>query len=69
VNHPVVGTLRLNRYKLPTEEVILVLCYPDQGTDSAEKMRILASLTADPVVRPAVDAGTVSSSKPPPRPE
>lgn len=50
VNHPVVGTLRLNRDKLPAGEVILVLYYPDQGTESAEKLRILASLTTGSTV-------------------
>jgi transcriptional regulator with XRE-family HTH domain len=50
VNHPVVGTLRLNRDKLPASEVILVLYYPDEGSESAEKLRILASLITDPTV-------------------
>jgi transcriptional regulator with XRE-family HTH domain len=50
VNHPVVGTLRLNRDKLPAGEVILVLYYPDEGSESAEKLRILASLTAGSAV-------------------
>jgi transcriptional regulator with XRE-family HTH domain len=47
VNHPVVGTLRLNRDKLPVGEVILVLYYPDEGSESAEKLRILAALHTD----------------------
>jgi hypothetical protein len=50
VNHPVVGTLRLNRDKLPAGRVILVLYYPDQGTESADKLRMLASLTADATI-------------------
>ena len=50
VNHPVVGTLRLNRDKLPAGPVILVLYYPDEGSESAEKLRILAALhTGAPV--------------------
>ncbi|MCY1140991.1 helix-turn-helix transcriptional regulator [Actinoplanes sp. Pm04-4] len=44
VNHPVVGALRLNRDKLPVGEVLLVLYYPDEGSGSAEKLRLLASL-------------------------
>ena len=47
VNHPVVGTLRLNRDKLPAGPVILVLYYPDEGSESADKLRLLASLTTD----------------------
>jgi transcriptional regulator with XRE-family HTH domain len=43
VNHPVAGTLRLNRDKLPVGEVILVLYYPEQGTESARKLRLLAT--------------------------
>ena len=44
VNHPVVGQLRLNRDKLPVGDVLLVLYYPDQGSESDEKLRLLASL-------------------------
>jgi transcriptional regulator with XRE-family HTH domain len=44
VNHPVVGELRLNRDKLPVGDVLLVLYYPDQGSESDEKLRLLASL-------------------------
>lgn len=46
VNHPVVGELRLHRDKLPVSGLILVLYYPDTGSDSAEKLQILASLAA-----------------------
>ncbi|MEN2742455.1 helix-turn-helix transcriptional regulator [Microbacterium sp. X-17] len=45
VNHPLVGELRLHRDKLPVENVILVLYYPDKGSESDEKLRALASLT------------------------
>ena len=44
VNHPVVGELRLHRDKLPVGEVLLVLYYADQGSESDEKLRVLASL-------------------------
>lgn len=48
VNHPVVGELRLHRDKLPVEGLLLVLYYPDPdpGSDSADKLRLLASLMA-----------------------
>ncbi|WAL68419.1 helix-turn-helix transcriptional regulator [Amycolatopsis cynarae] len=46
VDHPVVGELRLNRDKLPVGDLILVLYYPDEGSESAEKLRVLASLAA-----------------------
>ncbi|WP_153450613.1 helix-turn-helix domain-containing protein [Streptomyces smaragdinus] len=44
VNHPVVGELRLHRDKLPVDGLLLVLYYPDQDSESAEKLRLLASL-------------------------
>lgn len=44
VNHPVVGELRLHRDKLPIDDVILVVYYPDKGSDSDEKLRLLAAL-------------------------
>jgi len=46
VNHPVVGTLRLHREKLPVDGLVLVLYYPDEHGESAEKLRVLASLAA-----------------------
>jgi transcriptional regulator with XRE-family HTH domain len=45
VNHPVVGELHLHRDKLPVGDLLLVLYYPDQGSESDEKLRVLASLT------------------------
>jgi transcriptional regulator with XRE-family HTH domain len=48
VHHPLVGTLRLHREKMPIEDVILVVYYPDADSDSAEKLRLLASLSASP---------------------
>ena len=44
VNHPVVGELHLHRDKLPVDGLLLVLYYADQGSESDEKLRILASL-------------------------
>jgi transcriptional regulator with XRE-family HTH domain len=46
VHHPVVGALHLHRDKLPVEDVTLVLYYADAGSDSADKLRLLASLAA-----------------------
>ncbi|HZU57748.1 MAG TPA: helix-turn-helix transcriptional regulator [Actinocrinis sp.] len=46
VNHPLVGEMRLNRDKLPVDDVILVVYYADAGSESAEKLRVLASLAA-----------------------
>ena len=45
VNHPVVGELHLHRDKLPVDDLLLVLYYADQGSESDEKLRLLASLT------------------------
>ncbi len=44
VHHPVLGALRLNREKLPVSGLVLVVYYPDQDSDTAEKLRMLASL-------------------------
>jgi transcriptional regulator with XRE-family HTH domain len=44
LNHPVVGELRLHRDKLPVESLLLVLYYADAGSESAEKLGLLASL-------------------------
>jgi hypothetical protein len=41
----VVGELRLHREKLPVDEVLLVLYYAEQGSESDEKLRLLASMT------------------------
>ena len=48
VHHPVVGELHLHRDKLPVEDVTLVLYYADAGSESAEKLQLLASLSAQP---------------------
>ena len=61
VNHPVVGELHLHRDKLPVDDVLLVLYYADQGSESDEKLRMLASLT-----QPA--AGPNAPAEPAPAP-
>src|SRR6202021_327467 len=48
VNHPVVGELRLHRDKLPVDDVLLVLYYADQCSESDEKLRLLASMAQTP---------------------
>ncbi|MFG2072551.1 helix-turn-helix domain-containing protein [Nonomuraea maritima] len=45
VHHPVVGELRLHRDKLPVDDVIIVVYYPDKDSDSDEKLRLLAALS------------------------
>lgn len=44
VHHPGVGVLTLNREKLPVGDLLVVVYYPDQESDAAEKLRLLASL-------------------------
>jgi MmyB-like transcription regulator ligand binding domain len=44
VNHPIVGELRLHRDKLPVDDVLLVMYYADHGSESDEKLALLASL-------------------------
>ncbi|QFY05372.1 helix-turn-helix domain-containing protein [Nonomuraea phyllanthi] len=49
IDHPQVGALRLNRERLGVggaEGQTLVVYHPDPGTDSAEKLALLASMTA-----------------------
>lgn len=45
VHHPVVGELRLHRDKLPIDDVILVVYYPDKDSDSEEKLQLLGALS------------------------
>ena len=45
LRHPVVGPLELHRDKLPVEGVLLVVYYPEPGTDSAERLAALGSLS------------------------
>ncbi|MFB9831338.1 helix-turn-helix domain-containing protein [Actinoallomurus acaciae] len=53
VNHPVVGELRLHRDKLPVDGLLLVLYYADQGGESDEKLRLLASMARTTPTRAA----------------
>jgi hypothetical protein len=46
VNHPTAGRLILNRDKLPVQGLLLVLYYPDVGSDTADRLRLLASLAS-----------------------
>ncbi|MCL2515595.1 MAG: helix-turn-helix transcriptional regulator [Microbacteriaceae bacterium] len=58
VAHPVVGELRLHRDKLPVDDVLLVVYYADEGSETAEKLRLLASLAAGAAV-PGADGKMV----------
>ncbi|NMO38108.1 helix-turn-helix transcriptional regulator [Streptomyces sp. GMY01] len=57
VHHPVVGSLRLHREKLPVDELIVVVYYPDEHSDSAERLAMLSSLAS----KPAAGSGPSSS--------
>jgi hypothetical protein len=46
VRHPAVGELTLHRDKLPVDGLILVVYYPETGSPSAERLRLLASSAA-----------------------
>ncbi|PZF58377.1 transcriptional regulator [Curtobacterium sp. MCSS17_008] len=46
VDHPRVGPLDLHREKLPVGEVILVIYYPDEHSDSADKLHLLSTWDA-----------------------
>jgi len=56
VNHPVVGELHLHRDKLPVGGLLLVLYYADAGSESAEKLALLASLV-EPQTRASTRSG------------
>ncbi|QKG19098.1 helix-turn-helix domain-containing protein [Actinomadura verrucosospora] len=64
VHHPVVGELRLHRDKLPIDDVILVVYYPDKDSDSDEKLRLLAALSQ---AEPSDAAGAWTADAPPPK--
>jgi transcriptional regulator with XRE-family HTH domain len=49
VNHPTLGSLHLHREKLPVGGLILVLYYPDTNSETADKLRLLASLAPRPI--------------------
>jgi transcriptional regulator with XRE-family HTH domain len=61
VNHPVVGELHLHRDKLPVDGLLLVLYYADQGSESDEKLRLLASLAR---TEPTPSTATPEPSEP-----
>jgi transcriptional regulator with XRE-family HTH domain len=44
VHHPRVGTMTLFRDKLPVEDVVLVVYYAVEGSESADKLALLGSL-------------------------
>ena len=44
VDHPTVGPMTLHREKLPVDDVLLVMYYPDVHSESAEKLALLGSL-------------------------
>ncbi len=50
IDHPLVGALTLNREKLivgdTAQTLVLAIYHPDSGTDSADKLTLLASYTA-----------------------
>jgi transcriptional regulator with XRE-family HTH domain len=46
VNHPLLGAMQLNREKLPVGDLILVIYYPDEHSGAADKLRLLAPLSA-----------------------
>jgi transcriptional regulator with XRE-family HTH domain len=60
VHHPAVGVLRLHRDKLPIGGLILVVYYADVGSESDEKLRMLASLAES--VQTALPAEATESS-------
>ncbi|MFF3659652.1 helix-turn-helix domain-containing protein [Streptomyces olivochromogenes] len=60
IDHPQVGDLRLNRERLGidgTAGQTLVIYHPDPGTDSAEKLLLLASALQTPVVPQGTTVG------------
>lgn len=61
VRHPEVGTLRLHRDKFPTDDVVVVLYYADEGSADAEKLRLLGAL-AQPT-RDQTDRGAGHSAQ------
>ena len=62
VHHPVVGELRLHRDKLPIDDVILVVYYPDKGSDSDEKLQLLAALSHTAPAEPGEPTDTAQQA-------
>ncbi len=55
LNHPQVGTIKLDREKLAingTDGIMLVIYHPQPDTDSGEKLAFLASFNAPAAVSP-----------------
>jgi transcriptional regulator with XRE-family HTH domain len=71
VHHPVVGELRLHRDKLPIDDVILVIYYPDKDSDSDsdsdEKLQLLAALSPTEPTEPTDTAHSRPADTPHPR--
>ncbi|MEY9848717.1 helix-turn-helix transcriptional regulator [Streptacidiphilus sp. MAP5-3] len=63
VNHPVVGELQLHREKLPVEGVLLVLYYADEGSESDEKLRLLASMASVPSTASTASTSTDTAAR------
>lgn len=64
VNHPLLGSMRLHREKLPVDGLILVVYYPEAGSDTADKTRLLASLSAQPMEQAGARSITPSEHTP-----
>jgi transcriptional regulator with XRE-family HTH domain len=48
VEHPTLGSMHLYREKLQVEDLVLVVYYADESSPTAEKLRVLDSLTSPP---------------------
>lgn len=72
LDHPLVGSLTLNREKLTVGGAagqLLVIYHPDAGAEAAEKLQILASFTApEPKSRVVRDSGFVDEPESVPEP-
>lgn len=62
VHHPLLGDLQILRDKLPIGEVILVVYYAEEGSESAEKLRLLGSLTAQEPAGPGTTEASAEDS-------
>ena len=49
VEHPIVGPLQLHREKLQVDDLVLVCYYADANSPTAEKLRLLDTLTSEPL--------------------
>ena len=55
IDHPLVGPLELHREKLPVDGLVLVVYYPDEDSDSADKLRLLSTLESKVHSGPVTD--------------